>query len=367
MPVNYGTIALIPKGDWSAETQYKMGNVVTYDGSSYVAHTRPPVGTLPTNTDYWQVSAQGASRATADSLGVVKPDGVTLEVDSSGIMSAKTATQEAAGIVKGGSGITIGEDGSLDVNTTFEQATELANIIAGEAISQVLGKVSKAIAVTMDLDQHALLKNMLTNIDANDSTKVPTSAFIHTLYERIGMGTELALAAGENLTVAVNQLGYKELTLGFDLNNALGHYRTSNSAIVESLLNKPTGVTTGELTIDWYSTKNNNKYGYGTQIIRYSRGGNSYLYMRSKRNDVAWGEWVEVSNSSLQFTNFSTNDYAEFFVQKNSSTGVVAKGLEMHYANNTKLSFFYRDGKCYVSYWNGTEWIQRKIADFTTG
>lgn len=204
MPVNYGTIALIPKGDWSAETQYKTGNVVTYDGSSYVAHTRPPVGTLPTNTDYWQVSAQGASRATADSLGVVKPDGVTLEVDSSGIMSAKTATQETAGIVKPGSGITIGEDGSLDVNTTFEQATALANIIAGEAVSQVLGKVSKAIAVTMDLDQNALLENMLTNIDTNDSTKVPTSAFVHTLYERIGMGTELTV--GDNLTAAVKML-----------------------------------------------------------------------------------------------------------------------------------------------------------------
>lgn len=204
MPVNYGTIALIPKGDWSAETQYKTGNVVTYDGSSYVAHTRPPVGTLPTNTDYWQVSAQGTSKATADNPGVVQPDGVTLEVDSSGIMSAKKATQEAAGIVKGSPGITIGEDGSLDVNTAFEQAEELANIIAGEAIAQVLGKVSKAIAATMDLDQNALLKNMLTNIDANDSTKVPTSAFIHTLYERIGMGTELA--AGDNLTAAVHRL-----------------------------------------------------------------------------------------------------------------------------------------------------------------
>lgn len=204
MPVNYGTIAVIPKGEWNAGTQYKVGNVVSFDGSSYIAHTRPPVGTLPTNTDYWQVSAQGASRATADSLGVVKPDGETLEVDSSGIMSAKTATQETAGIVKGSPGITIGEDGSLDVNTAFEQAAELANIIAGEAIAQVLGKVSKAIAATMDLDQNALLKNMLTNIDANDSTKVPTSAFIHTLYERIGMGTELA--AGDNLTVAVNRL-----------------------------------------------------------------------------------------------------------------------------------------------------------------
>lgn len=50
---------------------------------------------------------------------------------------------------KGSDDITVGEDGNLTVNTTFEQATELANIIAGEAIKSVLGKVSKAIATTM--------------------------------------------------------------------------------------------------------------------------------------------------------------------------------------------------------------------------
>ena len=187
MAVNYGQVAIVPKGEWNVETQYKVNNLVSYDGSSYVAKVQPPVGTLPTDTSYWQVSAAGTKKATADSLGTVMPDGTTTSVGEDGKLSVNTAQQDALGVVKGSDDITVGEDGTLTVNTTFEQATELANIIAGEAIKSVLGKVSKAIATTMSLDENALLKNMISGIDVNDSNKVPSSAYIHTLVERIGM------------------------------------------------------------------------------------------------------------------------------------------------------------------------------------
>lgn len=205
MAVAYGTIAIVPKGVWNAGTEYNVGHLVELDGSSYVAKAKPPVGTLPTNTAYWQVSATGTSKATADNAGVVKPDGVTTKVDENAALSVKTAQQNAVGVVKGSAGIKVGVNGSLDVNTDFKQAAALANIIAGEAIAQVLGKVSKAIATTMNLDQNALLKNMLTGIDVNDANKVPNAAFIHTLVERIGMGTDLGYGF-TNLTAAVNSV-----------------------------------------------------------------------------------------------------------------------------------------------------------------
>ena len=203
MAVNYGQVAIVPKGAWNAETQYKVNNLVSYDGSSYVAKVQPPVGTLPTDTSYWQVSAAGTKKATADSLGTVMPDGTTTSVGEDGKLSVNTAQQDALGVVKGSDDITVGEDGTLTVNTTFEQAAELANIIAGEAIKSVLGKVSKAIATTMSLDENALLKNMISGIDVNDSNKVPSSAYIHTLVERIGMGTELVSGLGD-LTTGLN-------------------------------------------------------------------------------------------------------------------------------------------------------------------
>jgi len=202
--VIYGTIGMLPSEEYNPNKQYEILNLVSFDGSSYVVHTKPPVGTLPTDLAYWQVSALGTSKATANSVGTVKPDGVTTEVSADGSLSVKTATQSALGLVKGSAGIKVGEGGTVDVNTTFTQAAELANIIAGEAISQVLGKISKSIAVTMGLDQNALLKNMLTNIDANDQNKIPTSALVHTLVDRIGMGTELT--AGANLTAGLNAL-----------------------------------------------------------------------------------------------------------------------------------------------------------------
>lgn len=193
--VSYGHVAIVPKGVWSAEVQYEPCNLVEYNGSSYVAKLQPPIGTLPTDTQYWQVSAVGAKKATSDSLGLVEPDNKTTEVDETGVLSVKESTD----IIKK-------SDGTLSLNTTFKEATELANIIAGEAIKEVLGKVSKSIAATMNLDQNALLKNMLSGEDVDDASKIPTSAFVHTLYNRIGMGTDLSAGDATNLTQAVNDL-----------------------------------------------------------------------------------------------------------------------------------------------------------------
>ncbi len=198
----YGTIGIRPMGTYDSDIKYDLLNLVEFDGSSYVAYTDPPLGSLPTNTAYWQVSAQGTGRATADSVGTVKPDGVTTEVSADGSLSVKTATQGGLGVVKGSNGIKVGDDGSIDINTVFAQATELANIIAGEAIASALGKISKSIAVTMGLNENAVLKSMITNMDVNDSTKLNSAAYVHKLTERIGMGEELL--AGANLTAGLN-------------------------------------------------------------------------------------------------------------------------------------------------------------------
>lgn len=231
----YGTIGIRPMGTYDPDTKYGLLNLVEFDGSSYVAHTDPPLGSLPTNTAYWQVSAQGTGKATASSVGTVKPDGATTEVNSDGSMSVKTALQDALGLVKGSNGIKVGADGSIDVNTLFTQATEMANIIAGEAIATALGKISKSIAVTMGLDQNALLKNMLTNIDANDSTKINTAAYVHKLTERIGMGDELTI--GANLTAGLN-------ALNSDFVGNISYSGTTNVSLVNMVNNKH-GVISG--------------------------------------------------------------------------------------------------------------------------
>ena len=199
-----GKIAVTDGGNYSASTTYEKLTFVHYQGDAYMT-LKTVKGVTPTDDGVnYRRFCKSAELATPSKAGIVMPDGTTTTVDSSGNLSAKKATQSTAGIVKGSNSIKVGSDGAIDVNTTFTQAVNLANIITGEAIATILGKVSKAIATTMNLNQNALLKSMLTSIDSNDSSKIPTAAYIHTLVERIGMGTQLT--AGANLTEAANNL-----------------------------------------------------------------------------------------------------------------------------------------------------------------
>lgn len=88
-----------------------------------------------------------------------------------------------------------------------------------------------------------------------------------------------------------NNALWHELTSGFDLNNALGKYNSMRSAIVSSLLNKPSGVS-GEITVEWYPSDNTDGK-YGMQILRHTSKNLAELYFRFRYN-VTWGEWQKV-------------------------------------------------------------------------
>ncbi len=89
MKVDYGAVALIPKGEFDATKQYAVNDLVSYNGSSFIVKAVPPIGTLPTNTAYFTVNASGTSPATPSTAGTVKPDNSTIEVDNSGVISVK--------------------------------------------------------------------------------------------------------------------------------------------------------------------------------------------------------------------------------------------------------------------------------------
>ena len=46
-----------PMGEWSDTEPYKTLDLVTYQGDSYIAIKTVPVGTLPTDTEYWMINA----------------------------------------------------------------------------------------------------------------------------------------------------------------------------------------------------------------------------------------------------------------------------------------------------------------------
>ena len=80
---------------------------------------------------------------------------------------------------------------------------------------------------------------------------------------------------------------------GDNLNVKLGPYGSASNDIVGSLLNKPTQVVDGEVTIDWYPS--NDSSSYGTQILRHTRDSTINIYFRAKRGSVDnWSGWINL-------------------------------------------------------------------------
>lgn len=84
-----GRVAIVPKGDWSADATYKRLDAVTYNNTLYFAKKEVPAGTVTSNTEYWSKSIAGGASAiaTTEDAGVVKPDGKSMSVDESGTLS----------------------------------------------------------------------------------------------------------------------------------------------------------------------------------------------------------------------------------------------------------------------------------------
>lgn len=85
-----GRVAIVPKGDWSADATYKRLDAVTHNNTLYFAKKEVPAGTATSNTEYWSKSIVGG-------VGAI-------------------ATKKEAGIVKPADGLTVAEDGTLKVN-----------------------------------------------------------------------------------------------------------------------------------------------------------------------------------------------------------------------------------------------------------
>jgi hypothetical protein len=100
-----GRVAIVPKGDWSADAAYKRLDAVTYNNTLYFAKKDVPAGTATNNTEYWSKSIVGGASA--------------------------IATTEDAGVVKPADGLAVAEDGTLKVNVDGTTLTmdQVNNII----------------------------------------------------------------------------------------------------------------------------------------------------------------------------------------------------------------------------------------------
>lgn len=123
-----GRVAIVPKGEWSASAAYKRLDAVTINNTLYIAKKSVPVGTATTNTEYWSKSISGSvvNVATDTEDGLMpkedkkKLDGIDGDVAAKlGESKDGSLTYNGTEIkpsVETGQGLSIGEDGKLQVN-----------------------------------------------------------------------------------------------------------------------------------------------------------------------------------------------------------------------------------------------------------
>lgn len=128
-----GRVAIVPKGDWSAETEYKRLDEVTYNNTMFIAKKAVPKGTLPTNAEYWSKSIVGGAGA--------------------------IATKEDAGIVKPADGLSIAEDGTLKVSIDGTTLTmdQVNNVIKlADTLKEKIGSA---------LQPESIVNNQITTVE----------------------------------------------------------------------------------------------------------------------------------------------------------------------------------------------------------
>lgn len=188
-----GRVAIVPKGDWSADAAYKRLDAVTYNNTLYFAKKEVPAGTATSNTEYWSKSVVGGASAiaTTEDAGIVKPtDGLSIAEDGTlkvNIDGATLTMDQVNNVIK------LADTLKEKINGAFPAANVVNNQIttetgyaldARQANPNIDGSLAKQIS-----DLNGSLKNVATK---NDISALNPSAGIKLYTDfpigRLGMG-----------------------------------------------------------------------------------------------------------------------------------------------------------------------------------
>lgn len=233
-----GRVAIVPKGDWSADVTYKRLDAVTYNNTLYFAKKDVPAGTATSNTEYWSKSIVGGVGAIAkpEEAGIVKPDGKSMSVDESGTLSinldgATITLDEAKNVIK------LADTLKDKINGAFPAANLINNLTTTEA------------GFGLDARQGKALDDKITEINGSLKIKIvqwtpycPRTDFA----DKVKLSEAMALRYG-SLVICAIRIDLSE--------NTPGEY--------VSIVNLPTKLFTGinQTNMDgkegkWYLDKN---------------------------------------------------------------------------------------------------------------
>nr|DAS30498.1 MAG TPA: hypothetical protein [Caudoviricetes sp.] len=230
-----GRVAIVPKGDWSADAAYKRLDAVTYNNTLYFAKKEVPAGTATSNTEYWSKSIVGGAGgvATADEAGVVKPaDGLTVAEDGTLKVSidGTTLTMDQVNNV-----IKLADTLKDKINGAFPAANLINNLTTTEA------------GFGLDARQGKALDDKITEINGSLSNF------------KVFTGNSLEALDAELSSIHFNDICYLAIIPG------------------------GSGMLLGY--------KNNSRYQRQLRITYWD----NKIYSRVKNNSTEWSEWVTIT------------------------------------------------------------------------
>lgn len=232
-----GRVAIVPKGDWSADATYKRLDAVTYNNTLYFAKKDVPAGTATSNTEYWSKSIVGGAGA--------------------------IATKEDAGIVKPADGLTVAEDGTLKVNIDGTTLTmdQVNNVI--RLADTLKDKINGAFPA-------ANLINNLTTTEAG-----------------FGLDARQGKALDDKIAEINGSLGtFDFIPNGSDLNNYIsGTYMIGNTSELENAPDASWGILIafGKNSL------------YCVQLYFCVLDTQNNIYVRTRRETGEWSSWYNIA------------------------------------------------------------------------
>jgi len=202
--VNAGRILILAKGPWDSLTHYDMLDLVTYDNIAYLAR-QESVGVNPstdTSYTYWQPFGSAAQIATTTTPGIVMPDGTTITVDGTGLISAVLGVSDLSNVVIASlangdilqynstsqkwENVALGSAATKDsTNAVTENSTDLvesgAVFTAVNTTQNIIAPVEKtssasqAYSIGEQLIYNGVLYDVIAPISANDTLTVGTN------------------------------------------------------------------------------------------------------------------------------------------------------------------------------------------------
>lgn len=213
--ISAGRVLLMPKGDYDPTVTYELLDIVSYNGSSYIAKGTT-TGNLPTNTTYWQLSAyRGQASNLAGNFAPLE----TTEYATRAYATDDIFVDKDSQLVIATDAINIGDEIVIGSNCETTTIADLLDDIKNhyDALDQRNRKLIGITQLTAQTDLHLLVpgeyyKKLTTFYVTNAPTginQVPTAVFRLTVESGLD-------ESGSSLLLTLRTIEGKTYTQAYD-------------------------------------------------------------------------------------------------------------------------------------------------------